>query len=72
VAHWLAEAGADDALILDNGRSVACWAWWIYQDGGFLFTAPDYRPPATSVLAFVLRGAVRADLPGGSVSYTVD
>jgi hypothetical protein len=71
IAHWLKEAGAEDGIILDNGGSVACWAWWVYPNGGFIFAAPDYRPPATSIIAFVLKGPVRTNLPGGSVSYTV-
>jgi hypothetical protein len=71
VALWLREAGADDGIILDNGGSVACWTWWIYPHGGFLFTAPDFRPPASSILAFILKGPVRVSLPGGSVAYTV-
>jgi hypothetical protein len=71
VAHWLREAGADDAIILDNGGSVACWTWWIYPHGGFLLSAPDFRPPASSILAFVLRGPAAVKLPGGSVGYTI-
>jgi hypothetical protein len=70
VGHWLRESGAEDGIILDNGGSVACWAWWIYPKGGFLFSAPDFRPPASSILAFILKAPVRVDLPGGSVSYT--
>jgi hypothetical protein len=71
MGHWLKEAGAEDGIILDNGGSVACWAWCVYPNGGFIFAAPDYRPPATSIIAFVLKGPVRTNLPGGSVSYTV-
>jgi hypothetical protein len=71
LAHWLSEAGAIDGIILDNGGSVACWAWWIYPQGGFLFSAPDYRPPASSILAFVLKGPVGVKLPGGSLGYTI-
>jgi hypothetical protein len=71
VALGLREAGAQDGLILDNGGSVACWAWSVYPRGGFLFAAPDYRPNATSIIALVLGGPVRTRLPGGSVSYTV-
>jgi len=71
VAAWLQEAGANNGLILDNGASVFCWAWWLYPNGGFLFTAPDYRPPASAVLAFVLKGPTATDLPGGSASFTV-
>jgi hypothetical protein len=71
VAHWLREAGAKDGLILDNGASPFCWAWWPYPKGGFIFTAPDFRPRASAVIAFVLRGPAATDLPGGSVSFTV-
>jgi hypothetical protein len=72
VAHYLREAGTKDGIILDNGGSVACWAWWVNASGGgFLFAAPDYRPPASAVIAFVLKGPVRTNLPGGSVSYSV-
>jgi hypothetical protein len=71
VAHSLRDAGAEDGLILDNGGSVACWAWWVYPNGGYIFAAPDFRPNATSIIAFVLQGPVRTYLPGGSVSYTV-
>ena len=31
----------------------------------------DYRPPGTSAIAFVLKGPVRTNAPGGSVSYSV-
>jgi hypothetical protein len=71
VAHWLREAGAQDGLILDNGASPFCWAWWLYPNGGFLFTAPDYRPRASAIIAFVLHGPVKTDLPTGSVGFTV-
>lgn len=71
VAYWLRDAGAKDGLILDNGASVFCWAWWLYPQGGFLFTAPDYRPNASAVLTFVLKGPTATDLPGGSVSFSV-
>lgn len=71
VATWLKDAGARDGLILDNGASVFCWAWWLYPKGGFLFAAPDYRPNASAVIAFVLKGPPAIDLPGGSVSFSV-
>lgn len=71
MAHWLKEAGAQDGLILENGGSPACWAWWPYPRGGFLFTAPDYRPKASAIIAFVLKGPAHSDLPGGSVSFSV-
>jgi hypothetical protein len=71
VAHALQLAGARDGLILDNGGSVFCWTWWIYPDGGFLFTAPDFRPNGSAVLAFVLNGPANNDLPSGSVSFSI-
>jgi hypothetical protein len=72
VGAALKEAGADDGVILDNGGSVACWAWWIEDyRGGLVSPTIDYRPPGTSAIAFVLEGALRPSLPGGSISYTV-
>lgn len=72
VAAALREAGADDGIILDNGGSVVCWAWWLNQYcGGIVSPTIDYRPPGTSAIAFVLKGPVTHDLPGGSVSYSV-
>jgi hypothetical protein len=71
VAHGLREAGAQDGMILDNGGSVFCWAWWPYPKGGFLFTAPDFRPPSSAIIAFVLKGPAATDLPSGSVSFSV-
>jgi hypothetical protein len=71
VAQWLKEAGARDGIILDNGGSVFCWAWWLYPKGGFLFTAPDFRPPSSAVIAFILRGPATMNLPGGGVSFSV-
>ena len=75
VAHWLREAGAKDGIILDNGGSVFCWAWWLnaegkHPQGGFLFTSPDFRPPSSAVVALVLKGPVLTDLPTGSVSFS--
>jgi len=68
----LKAAGADDGLILDNGGSVVCWVWWanLYA-GGTVSTTVDYRPDGTSAIAFLLKGPLMTDLPGGSVSYTV-
>lgn len=71
IGRWLKEAGAKDGIILDNGGSVFCWAWWVYPKGGYIFTAPDFRPPSSAVIALVLKGPVRTDLPGGSVSFSV-
>jgi hypothetical protein len=67
----LNDAGADDGLILDNGGSVACWAWWVNDyAGGIVSPTVDYRPPGTSAIAFVLNGPLNVDLPGSSVSYS--
>jgi hypothetical protein len=72
VGAALLAAGADDGIILDNGGSVVCWAWWLNQyRGGIVSPTIDYRPPGTSAIAFVLKGPVSHDLPGGSVSYSV-
>jgi hypothetical protein len=68
----LERAGAGDGIILDNGGSVVCWAWWVNQyAGGTMSPTIDYRPPGTSAIAFLLKGPMRTELPGGSVSYTV-
>ncbi|HVT46279.1 MAG TPA: hypothetical protein VHD57_00705 [Vicinamibacterales bacterium] len=65
-------AGADDGIILDNGGSVVCWAWWANDyAGGVVSPTVDYRPPGTSAVAFILKGPTRINLPGGSVSYSV-
>ncbi|HEX9368986.1 MAG TPA: hypothetical protein VF921_20320 [Vicinamibacterales bacterium] len=72
VGAALREAGADAGIILDNGGSVACWAWWVNDyAGGLVSPTVDYRPEGTSAIAFVLEGRARVDLPGGSVSYSV-
>jgi len=71
VGHCLRKAEATDGLILDNGGSVFCWAWWPHQAGGFLFSAPDFRPRGSAIVAFVLKGPASTDLPGGSASFTV-
>jgi hypothetical protein len=68
----LQRAGAADGIILDNGGSVVCWVWWANQySGGVVSPTVDYRPDGTSAIVFVLKGPVRTDLPGGSVSYSV-
>lgn len=68
----LALAGADDGVILDNGGSVVCWAWWTNNyAGGIISPTVDYRPDGTSAIAFVLRGPVKVEIPGGSISPTV-
>jgi hypothetical protein len=67
----LRDAGADDGLILDNGGSVVCWVWWANNyAGGVISPTVDYRPPGTSAIAFVLKGPLNINLPGGSVSYS--
>ena len=67
----LKAAGADDGLILDNGGSVVCWVWWAnLYSGGTVSTTVDYRADATSAIAFLLKGPLMTDLPGGSVSYS--
>jgi hypothetical protein len=67
----LRDAGADDGVILDNGGSVACWVWWANDyRGGIVSPTVDYRPPGTSAIAFVLKGPLNVNLPGGSVSYS--
>ena len=67
----LRDAGADDGLILDNGGSVVCWVWWANcYAGGVISPTVDYRPPGTSAIAFVLKGPLKIDLPGGGVSYS--
>ena len=71
VGAHLKEAGGQEGMILDNGASVFCWAWWPYPDGGFIFNAPDFRPGTSALIAFVLRGPARTALPNGSVSFTV-
>jgi hypothetical protein len=72
VGGALQRAGADEGIILDNGGSVVCWAWWANQyAGGVVSPTVDYRPPGRSAIVFVLKGPVRTDLPGGSVSYSV-
>jgi hypothetical protein len=71
VAAGLKAEGASDGLILDNGGSVFCWAWWPYPNGGFIYSAPDFRPGSSAIIAFVLRGPARTVLPGGSVGFTV-
>ena len=71
IGHGLKEAGAKEGIILDNGGSVFCWAWWVHPKGGYIFTAPDFRPPSSAVIALVLKGPAQTDLPGGSVSFSV-
>jgi hypothetical protein len=71
VANWLKDAGAKDGIILDNGGSVFCWAWWLHPKGGFLFTAPDFRPASSAVIAFVLKGPAAPHMPSGSASFSV-
>jgi hypothetical protein len=71
IGQALADAGADDGLILDNGGSVVCWVWWAntYR-GGIISPTVDYRPPGTSAIVFELKGPPNVEMPGGSVSYS--
>jgi hypothetical protein len=72
IGAQLERAGADDGIILDNGGSVVCWAWWVNDyAGGTISTTVDYRPDGTSAIAFLLKGPATLDVPGGSVSYGV-
>lgn len=75
IGEGLKRAGARDGLLLDNGGSVFTWAWFAGigdghggKPGGIVFSAPDFRPPSISVLAFLLRGAARHDEPRGTVT----
>jgi hypothetical protein len=72
IGDALKSAGATAGLIVDNGGSVACWVWWanLYA-GGIISPTVDYRPPGTSAIAFVLKGPMNVELPGGSVSNSV-
>lgn len=82
IGQWLKDEGAQDGVILDNGGSVFTWAWWpitkIGQEGGnvmvrgnTIFSAPDWRSPTVSLLAFVLKGQTYLNEPRGSVSFAV-
>ena len=71
IGQALIDAGAEDGVILDNGGSVVCWVWWANDyRGGIISPTVDYRPPGTSAIVFELKGPVRVDMPGGSVSYS--
>ena len=77
IGVWAREAGARDAVILDNGGSVFAWAWWPprmmpegKQDwGGYINSASDFRPPTSSAISFVLHGPVAYQEPPGAVSF---
>ncbi len=77
IGHWARQAGARDAVILDNGGSVFTWAWWPYREtlgehritGGYIHQAPDFRPASVSVLAFVLNGPVAYGERRGAVAH---
>ncbi|MEM1552064.1 MAG: hypothetical protein QXH03_05300 [Candidatus Bathyarchaeia archaeon] len=83
IGYWLREEGAEDGLILDNGGSVFTWAWWAFRDvvqvggrtvariGNVIFSAPGWRPPTISLIAFVLKGPPRHVEPPGAVSMAV-
>ena len=71
IGQALIDAGADDGVILDNGGSVVCWVWWANDyRGGIISPTVDYRPPGTSAIVFELKGPVKVEMPGGSVSYS--
>ena len=71
IGQALIDAGAGDGVILDNGGSVVCWVWWANDyRGGIISPTVDYRPPGTSAIVFELKGPVKVDMPGGSVSYS--
>ena len=71
IAQALIDAGADEGVILDNGGSVVCWVWWANDyRGGIISPTVDYRPPGTSAIVFELKGPVKLEMPGGSVSYS--
>jgi len=44
-----------EAVILDEGGSIACWASWHGPRGGFISISSYFRPWATSCIAFILR-----------------
>jgi hypothetical protein len=71
IGQALIDAGAEDGVILDNGGSVVCWVWWANDyRGGIISPTVDYRPPGTSAIVFELKGPVKVEMPGGSVSYS--
>lgn len=83
IAEWLREEGAEDGLILDNGGSVFTWAWWAFREavkskgkgavktGNVIFSAPDWRRPTISLIAFVLKGPPRHSEPLGAVAFAM-
>jgi hypothetical protein len=83
IGHWLREEGAEDGLILDNGGSVFTWAWWAFKEmveakgkqvtrtGNVIFSAPDWRPPTISLIAFVLKGPPRHVEPPGTIAMAM-
>ena len=74
IACWIKEAGARDAIILDNSGSVGCWAWWVQNaktKGGYIYSAPDFRPNASSVIAFVLHGPTHINEIPGATSHFI-
>lgn len=83
IGHWLREAGAEGGLILDNGGSVFTWAWWAVRDeikvgdkkllrtGNVIFSAPDWRPPTISLIAFVLQGPPRHVEPPRAIAMAM-
>ena len=51
--YLISEHGVAEAIILDEGGSVACWGSWYGPEGGFLNVSHYFRPSATSCIAFV-------------------
>jgi hypothetical protein len=69
IAQWVLEAGGQDAILLDNGASPFCWAWWPYAGGGYIFNSLDWREPTISSLAFILHGPVSYEERRGRVPW---
>jgi hypothetical protein len=51
--YLISEHGVVEAIILDEGGSVACWGSWYGPKGGFINISHYFRPFATSCIAFV-------------------
>ena len=47
--------GIKEAIILDEGGSVACWGSWYGPRGGFINLSYYFRPFSTSCIAFILK-----------------
>lgn len=53
--YLIDEHGIKDAIILDEGGSVACWASWHGSEGGFLNISYYFRPESISCIGFILK-----------------